>query len=605
MKKEKFSLLLWPLISLLLFAALILVERNGIQYGVQAYNEDFIPPEVMQAEKSAQEKECVIVYDSQELKSEDYCNSIAFVLDSMRVGYDAVDLASREFPSLAPYKTVIVSLADLDRMQTATFGLLDWVERGGRVLFALPPQPTSTLEVISNKMGILYSDLDYSFQNNIRFETDLMPGAKGKEFSWGENNRSGLSVQLNKDCIVHMVALGASEIPMLWECAYGEGKIVVNNNDAFIEKESRGLVAAAYSLLEDACAYPVINASLFFIDDFPSPIPEGNNEWIYKQYKRDIGSFYTNIWYPSLMRFADKYGISYTGLIIETYGDDTSPPFAPLDKVERFKYFGGLLLEEGNEMGLHGYNHQPLVLQNFDYQGLLHYNKWNSLDDMESAISEAIRFSKQLFPGTELKTYVPPSNILSDEGRQLLKERFPQINTISGIYLNEHYAFEQEFDISEDGIINLPRLIAGCDLDNYMYYVALNEISFHYVNSHFLHPDDVLDPARGALKGWAALEQEFGKYLDWLYGSAKGLRNLTAQEGAMAVQRYCNLTVKRTLEDKKLTLDLDGFYDEAWLMVRLNEGTPGFVQGGSIVPVCGDLYLLHAIENQVVITIER
>jgi len=402
-----------------------------------------------------------------------------------------------------------------------------------------------------------------------------------------------------------MTAIGEWNIPMLWERSYGKGKIVVNNNDAFLWKESRGLVAAAYSLLEDVCAYPVINASMFFIDDFPSPVPEGYHELIYKQYQCDVATYYTNIWYPDMIGFAHRYGIKYTGLIVETYGDNVTPLFRPLKDTASFRYFGGMLLGEGGEMGLHGYNHMPLVLSNFDYMGLLNYKKWNSIDDMETGIREVIRFTQELFPGVELKTYVPPSNILSDEGRRMLKERFPQINTISGVYLNENYGFVQEFDISDDGIINLPRIISGCVLDEYMEWVALNEINFHYVNSHFLHPDDALDPERGALEGWEALKERLGEYLEWLYGSAKGIRSLTAQEGAMAVQRYCNLKVERKSLNEKYILNLDGFYDEAWLMLRFNKGKPGIVEGGTMEHICGNLYLLHAIRPQVVISVER
>ena len=43
------------------------------------------------------------------------------------------------------------------------------------------------------------------------------------------------------------------------------------------------------------------------------------------------------------------------------------------------------------------------------------------------------------------------------------------------------------------------------------------------------------------------------------------------------------------------------FYDEAYLMVRINDGTPGQVTGGELTNVTGNLYLLHAQESEVVI----
>ncbi|NIR63371.1 MAG: DUF2194 domain-containing protein, partial [candidate division Zixibacteria bacterium] len=55
-----------------------------------------------------------------------------------------------------------------------------------------------------------------------------------------------------------------------------------------------------------------------------------------------------------------KYGIKYTGTILETYIDETSPPFDQTGEIARYKFFGGIILDDGGEIGLHGYNHVPL-----------------------------------------------------------------------------------------------------------------------------------------------------------------------------------------------------------------------------------------------------
>ena len=46
-----------------------------------------------------------------------------------------------------------------------------------------------------------------------------------------------------------------------------------------------------------------------------------------------------------------------------------------------------------------------------------------------------------------------------------------------------------------------------------------------------------------------------------------------------------------------------GLYDEAWLMVRVNEGSLGSVKGGELTHLTGDLYLLRVTEPE--IEIER
>lgn len=63
---------------------------------------------------------------------------------------------------------------------------------------------------------------------------------------------------------------------------------------------------------------------------------------------------------------------------------------------------------------------------------------------------------------------------------------------------------------------------SGALLDQYDYWAALNALNLYYVNSHFIHPDDVLDEDRGApLDG--NRHENLGNYMDWLYTSAPNL----------------------------------------------------------------------------------
>ena len=226
----------------------------------------------------------------------------------------------------------MVAFTNLDHMQKEILSLLDWVKEGGRVLFAVSPEPNSTLRGIYDDLGILYEVFNYGQFSSVKMTSDLLPGGRNRMFFWKYNKITPLTVQVTKDCIVHMVSGDEHEIPLLWERLHGNGKIVVNNSEIFTTKDSRGFVAASYSLLEDIFAYPVINASIFFIDDFPAPVPEGYNEIIYEQYQTDVGGFYTNIWFPDMLKLSSRYGLRYTATIIETYGDYVTPPFEPLRK---------------------------------------------------------------------------------------------------------------------------------------------------------------------------------------------------------------------------------------------------------------------------------
>lgn len=304
-----------------------------------------------------------------------------------------------------------------------------------------------------------------------------------------------------------------------------------------------------------------------------------------------------------MQELASDHNIRYTGVIIENYEDATDGTIKKQKDTRRFQYFGNMLLHQGGELGYHGYNHQPLSLSNVDYGDVLPYDTWKNEAAMKKAVKELIHFGEDTFPSVSMSVYVPPSNVLSAEGREMLAKDFPEIRTIASNYFTGEFAYVQEFEVAKDGIVEQPRIISGAIIDDYMKMAALSELNMHFVNSHFMHPDDLLDEDRGAKLGWEKLKNRLEEYMDWLYDSAPELRNLTGSELSGAIERYGALTYEKNVTDKSVELKLNHFYDEAYLMLRFNNGIPGKVTGGELEHVTGNLYLLHAVNDEV--TIEK
>ena len=255
-------------------------------------------------------------------------------------------------------------------------------------------------------------------------------------------------------------------------------------------------------------------------------------------------------------------------------------------------------------MGYHGYNHQPLCLGNRDYKGIYDYKTWKDMESMEKAFQHLVDFCDELFPDVEMSVYVPPSNLLSEEGRQMLLREFPEIKTLSGIYLPDDkldFSLVQEYEVSKTGVVDQPRVVAGCDLDNSMEMAALSELNMHFINNHFTHPDDALDPERGAELGWKELLVRFDSYLNWLYSSAPGIRNLTGTEFSGAVERYVAVVPEKIIYEDRMELRIGNFVDDAQFLVRFNEKEPDTVTGGNLTHLTGNLYLLSADEDTVTV----
>ena len=129
-----------------------------------------------------------------------------------------------------------------------------------------------------------------------------------------------------------------------------ETESLLVDNFGFYEKAFRGFFAASYSLLTDVGVYPVINGSVFYLDDFPSPVPNGDGTYIKRDYGTSIADFYTNIWWPDMIALATTHNVQYTGVIIENYEDETDGETERQDDVQRFQYFGNMILHQGGEL---------------------------------------------------------------------------------------------------------------------------------------------------------------------------------------------------------------------------------------------------------------
>ena len=604
---RKFSMTLLTIVLLLGITCLLIADNLGVEYAVAEQSLTPLPESAIAEKKEIANtpKTCLVLRDSTQENNDIFTEHVQEVLRQMRVGYDLVDVSKQDIPAFSGYRTAIVVFQHLEVLGDAVVELCDWVEQaGGGVMLFCTPDVSPVFRYLNYALGIVEGGLAYTEIQGMDLSADFMIGSKDFNFHWGDPMATALSVRLRDGVRVYASSDDDSRVPLVWASDYGKGRFVVNNH-GLTEKATRGLTAAAYSLLEDTCVYPVINASAFFLDDFPSPVPMGDGQYIRKQYNRDISSFYSAVWWPDMLKLCEEYGVKYTGMIIEDYTEEIDGIFPRQTDTERFNHFGALLLKNGGEIGLHGYNHLPLCFTGFDFKDQVDYDTWNNEKDAVRAIEEVMDFTKTLFPEVNIVSYVPPSNILSAEGRALLAKQFPQLRTINSLYIEGAIEYSQEFCIADDGIVEFPRVISGTILDQYMYWDALNVLNLYYVNSHFMHPDDVLDEDRGAAMGWETLYGNLQRYVDWLYTAAPNIRNFTASDAAWATQRYDVLSVERTDADGAIHLRLGGFWDEAWLMVRCNAGTPGDVEGGAVEHVDGDYYLLHATSDQVTINMEE
>lgn len=591
-------------------AAVLLVERAGVQYSAGQHKLGMLAANDAVPASSAifgQKPTCLVITDSDQDSVDDVKDQFDQILLDMKIAHRDVDIATDgadAIPSLTSFDRVIVLMPSLDGLGTHLTDLMSWVSAGGSLMLGMTPDNSNCLQAIASKLGIESAGYDYATAESIVPSEDFMLGG-GERYEFSDPFDSSLSVSLRETAHV-WAKTGDAGTPLIWSNDCGSGHTVVCNIGIY-DKVMRGFYASAISLLGDTTAYPVINSAVFYLDDFPSPVPSGDGTYIKRDYGLSIADFYTKVWWPDLQKLAQKYGIRYTGVMIENYEDavnQTEPARQP--DTTQFRYFGGMLLQMGGELGFHGYNHQPLALWDTDYGTLYDYKTWKNKETLVASLNELIAFQDEVLPNAHGSVYVPPSNILSTRARKLIGTDVPRIKTIASTYFEDgtDLPYVQEFGVASDGIVEQPRIVSGGMVDDsYMRLAAVSELNMHYVSTHFMHPDDLLDPDRGAKEGWEVYKGGLVDYLEWLTKSAPDLRHQTASECSGAIQRFSSVTVSVDTSADAWTLSLGNFHDEAWLMFRANNGEPGAVTGGELTHLTGNLYLLKA--NDKTVTIER
>lgn len=536
------------------FAAVILISNNGMTLrglALQPVSEavalvDQADAEPLQVTEATSPR-ALVLYSPRRQDSVEYEENVRIALEHLRIEADTLELARTQSVSYTDYDMVILASAYWEEELTDSAArLMNYVEDGGKLLLATVPESIGAqFDAGYRRMGIVdYGD--YLNYNTVTFAQELLPGLAGRSFAGDTFSDVALSVTLENSACVYAWAEDPEgrRTPLIWSYNCGRGRVTVFNSTSGRGDFWRGIVAGCINTLSDTVMYPVINALCLFIDDFPSPQYESESDVVRQEYNRSAREFYRDIWWPDMLQIANAYGDVYTGLFVATYNAETDPAQQTYAESSTELYFGNSLLKNGYEMGAHGYNHQPLTLAG-GTPDELHYTPWDSEQDMAASLQTLRDITARMFPSVTLRSYVPPSNYLSAEGRRAVVQALPDLEVISGIYTNEEeegQVYVQDFTVAEDGIAEFPRVTSGMAPDDYEQMSALSALGLYGAFSHFIHPDDIFDTERGGGKSWEELYRSYCAWMGDIHETFPWLRALSATEAGDAL-RICEAAV--------------------------------------------------------------
>jgi hypothetical protein len=513
----------------------------------------------------------LIVYDSKEANSSLTYSNLEKVLDYMKVDHDSIDISNAPDVNTDEYECIIFSFESLDLLGDSLSGFMEYVERGGTMIFAIRPVIDPSFRSISSILAISqYDDMKDSARGLI-VEEPLIIGLEEFEadLDFIQNSSINAELDLDKDPVLYLSTY--DKTPLLWETKSGKGKFIVFNGTMLNDKNNRGIISNIISLSRDTFIYPIANIKMVHIDDFPSPVPRGTDELIMEEFNRTIPQFYREVWWSDMIRLSKRYDLAYSGFVIENYGNDTEPPFDDPGKIneDNFLIYSKELLNLGGEIGLHGFNHQSLAMEGYIKQDL-GYNSWKNQEDMEESLRKLQDFINSVLRSYTMKSYVPPSNILSDEGRAAVVSAVDDLEVIASVYLPNYEGdvYVQEFEVASDGIVEFPRISSGYYREPDTMWSIYNALNLQGIFSHFIHPDDILDPERNKGQSWSVMEEEFDSILSDVEEDFPWLKSYTISEGAQELRKYLDIKPYIEYGDNIINIYCEDFRPDAYFIMR-------------------------------------
>jgi hypothetical protein len=586
------------ILFLFLFGIVIQLSRSNYLLQLNTGNKHLNnivakPTSALSAKEVSQLKQdkFLVIFDPSDLDSVSLKDNTVKTLDYMKKTYGVIPVA--EIPKdLSSYKNVIISFSALDKVSDINI-LTDYAYKGGKVLFETRPE-IDVLFSIYRKMGIYEFASDFKDTTGIKMNSDLLLNAGQLKIKEKFIGNSSLSVHLNETSKVYAYSAKGVPLPLLWSTPYGKGTMMIFNGTMLSSKVNRGLIAGSLSYLNTDFIYPIMNSKVVYIDDFPAPFREGID--LYKDYKRDNATFFRDVWWPDVERAAKASDVKYTGVLIETYNDQTNQTKKPFkDRIgeENLKIFGRDLIKSGGEIGVHGYNHQSLT----EDQKQVHelgYKAWNSEKDMAESLKEAKAYFNANFPNYILHTYVPPSNVLSEEGKKAIHEAIPSINVIASVYEEDadNIAYAQELEANKT-FTELPRFTSGYQYSDENKWTIANTATLFGTFSHFIHPDDILDKVRSGGKSWNVLSKQYSQMLLDVKTKYPWMKSMTASESADALKVYSNSKVFISQKSNSIEVSINHFTGELDFLLRSDKPIKN-TKNCDIEKVSSDHYLVHA-----------
>lgn len=404
-----------------------------------------------------------------------------------------------------------------------------FVRLGGRVASILPVSDPDLARILGHGRP----ETGTANATGLVLREGLFPGTSGLRAGPGSVRWTATRGRPGPGCRVLADSEDAAgAVPLWWRCRVGHGEVSALNAVEFADRAFLGFVIQAVLDAAGTWAMPVLASAVEFVDDCPLPMADR----VIPGVGRPDVEFYSNDFYGMLLEARERLGMRPTFLAVFSYGDEVRGPFGPPfagTTAERALGLARRIVADDFPVGLHGMNHMSPTLSGgvsrpFDAAGL---------DEWFASARDAFR---EVFgPENGPVVFVPPNNFVDAAGKRALVQALPDLRVLSSVFAGSEVETVQDFAVDPDlpGVVDFPRTWAGHVLAGEALVQMLNGLLALSVSSHFIHPDDLLDPERSGGRPWEALRRGFLEGAAEVRRRFPFLRERTVEQAAEDVRR--------------------------------------------------------------------
>jgi hypothetical protein len=354
----------------------------------------------------------------------------------------------------------------------------------------------------------------------------------------------------------------------------GRGQVYVVNGAYLEDVTGIGILEAFAADINDYELYPVVNAQVLAVANYPSFANE-NSEEIEERYSRELPSLYRDVIWQSISSVVERDRSKTTMLLAPQYDyEDENEPLG-----DSFTYYAKLFREKRMEIGLSMEQVSQVSLEEKVERDLSFLNEnlpdyeyrsvyMPKLDDASLAVLEKEAGSLDIT--TVLTDYDPDRPLLSYESGKSIQQ-------------STNNAFSHTY--TED--------LRTRSLESALGYTSV-----------LMDMDRVAYPTSDA-DNWEKLGEEFSANYLTYWKDYTLFDKTTLSESDARIRRFLNLDYTQSREDDEITLDITNFEGEAFFILRTHGEKIAEVENGSFQELEDDAFLIKAESEKIVIALEN